>query len=446
MRGRVADELTPDTTNRIGQAFAEVLLEHGESEVVVAGDVRLSTDALRAALAAGLSHRGLHVVDIGTVPTPVMYFATETIGIPSGIVVTGSHNPPDMNGLKFVLNKKSYSGDELQNLYERTKRIDTVAEATKIPEQRNVLDSYAERICQDIKIAHKLRIGIDCGNGVTGLIAPQLFRELGCEVVALYAEPDGTFPNHHPDPIKLENLKDLEETVRTENLDLGIAFDGDGDRLGVVAPETGPVHTDQLLAMFSESVLKRSPGSHIVFDVKCGKVVRDTVAEYGGVPVLCKTGHTNIKRMVREKNAPLGGEFSGHVCFADRWFGFDDALYNSARLLELMTVKNSALTELVTELPKFHSTPELILPIPDDVKFQAVQRLIEESQFADGVITTLDGIRVDYADGWGLVRASNTGPNLTLRFEGDTEGAQRRVIGVFERALANIGIEFSVPT
>lgn len=431
-------------TNCIGQAFGEVLLEKGEREVIVAGDVRLSTDELRASLAMGLSKHGLKVVDIGTVPTPVMYFATETTGIPSGIVVTGSHNPPDMNGLKFVLNRKSYSGEEIQDLYKRTKRIEDVATETIPPERHNVLDSYLDRVCRNIALKRKLQIGIDCGNGVTGVIAPQLFSRLGCEVFSLYAKPDGTFPNHHPDPIKPENLVDLEEVVRTEKLDVGIAFDGDGDRLGVVASEVGLVDTDQLLALFSESILARAPQSNVVFDVKCGKVVRDTVVECGGVPVLSKTGHTSIKQMVRQKRAPLGGEFSGHICFADRWFGFDDALYNAARLLELITEKNSSLDELVSKLPKFFATPELIVPTPDDTKFKVVHRLLEESDFGSGVVTTLDGVRVDYSDGWGLVRASNTGPNLTLRFEGETESALGRVIDVFEQSLANIGIDFSV--
>ena len=442
IRGRVADELTPATTTRIGQAFADCLLERGESEILIAGDVRLSTAELRAALATGLSARGLKVFDIGTVPTPILYYATETSGISSGIMITGSHNPPDMNGLKLVVDKTSFCGNEILQLYDRAMSVNPLSINDSVADVRDFSQKYDDAVYANIDLVDKLRVGMDCGNGVTSDFAPKLFERMGCEVFALYAEPDGNFPNHHPDPIRPQNLVDLIALVESQNLDLGIAFDGDGDRLGVVVPRHGIVHTDQLLALFSAEILQSSPGASVVFDVKCGNTLRDLVTQSGGVPILSKTGHTNIKRMVRAKNSPLGGEFAGHVCFADRWYGFDDAMYAAARLVELVSASPRSLADMVSKLPKYHSSPEVLLPVADDeTKFEIMDTLSRQKVFNAAHVTTIDGLRVDYPDGWGLVRASNTGPNLTLRFEGKTEEALHRLTVIFEQALANIDVD-----
>ena len=437
IRGNVGEELTPSAVSAIGQAFANEAVERGCKRVVVAGDVRLSTSVLKNALSEGLNCGGVDVVDIGIVPTPVLYFATEFLETGAGIVVTGSHNPPEFNGLKFVLNRIPFAGGDLQELHGAVAKGE-LRTGSGLLETDSVTNSYIEKITTDIAIAPPLRVGIDCGNGVTSVIAPQLFSELGCEIHSLYAEPDGTFPNHHPDPVKLENLRDLIELVRTKELDLGVAFDGDGDRLGVVTSKGDIVTADTLMSYFAQDILECSPGASIVFDVKCSGSLSSAIESYGGKPIMWKTGHTNIKQKIRELNAPLGGEFSGHICFADRWYGFDDAMYSAARLFELHSKREPSLDEFLKSTPPRFATPEIEVKTTDARKFEIICDLQQEGSFGDGTVLTIDGLRVDYKDSWGLIRASNTTPNLTMRFEAASESALDIVRQTFLAELAKV--------
>ena len=350
IRGRVADELTEDVTALIGQAFANECLAQKSDTVLVAGDVRLSTEPLRAALINGLRLGGANVLDLGVAPTPLLYFATEHFQHSAGIVITGSHNPPEFNGLKFVLNYIPFAGEDLQALYE-TIATKTLTKGNGSRDSTDAIEAYLIRVLEDVKVHRRVRVGIDCGNGVTGVVGPRLFEELGCEVHAVHSEPDGNFPNHHPDPVKPENLKDLIELVRSRNLDVGVAFDGDGDRLGVVTRNGEIVSADILMSFFARDIIQDYPGADFIFDVKCGSTLSSTIASLGGHPVMWKTGHTNIKQKIRELEAPLGGEFSGHICFADRWYGFDDALYSAARLVEIISRDTQELDDFLKSLP-----------------------------------------------------------------------------------------------
>ena len=437
VRGRVEDELTPELTFLIGQAFANEASLQGTNAVVVGGDVRLSTDELKSSLAKGLQNGGVDVIDIGTVPTPVVYFAVEHLDTGAGIVVTGSHNPPEYNGLKFVLNRIPFAAEELRQLSLRINQ-GQLRRGSGTMTLHTVEDSYVNAIVSNITIARPMRIGIDCGNGATSLIAPRLFEELQCITHALFAIPDGTFPNHHPDPVKLENLSDLIELVQRENLDLGIAFDGDGDRLGVVTRKGNVVPADTIMLYFAKNILEQQPGAPIVFDVKCGGILASTVQALGGDPVVSKTGHTHIKQKLRELAAPLGGEFSGHLCFADRWYGFDDALYSTARLLELLSQDDRELDDLLDDLPPRYSTPEIEISSSDRRKFHVIDDLQRLGSFGIGKVLTIDGVRVEYPDGWGLIRASNTSPKLTMRFEATSPEALDSLQKTFIREIKKV--------
>lgn len=443
IRGRVADELTEPVTALIGQAFANVCADQSTSTVLVAGDVRLSTESLRKALVSGLHQGGTSVRDLGIVPTPLLYFATEHFQHAAGIVITGSHNPPEFNGLKFVLNYIPFAGEDLQRLYETIKTED-LKNGNGYSRNSDVIEPYMKRVLEDVKVHRPIRIGIDCGNGVTGVVGPRLFEELGCEVHPIHSVPDGKFPNHHPDPVKPENLADLIELVKSCNLDLGIAFDGDGDRLGVVSRKGQIISADVLMSYFAVDILQRYPGARFVFDVKCGSVLPSVVASSGGVPVMWKTGHTNIKEKIRELNAPLGGEFSGHICFADRWYGFDDALYSAARLVELLSRDSQELDDYLGSIPHRVSTPEISVATTDDRKFTIVDELRERGRFGNGRVLTVDGLRVDYEDAWGLIRASNTTPNLTMRFEAASAEALERVKSTFLSQLETVAPDLTL--
>lgn len=437
IRGKVDTELSEDLVQLIGQAFANEALGRGIQEVVVAGDVRLSTQSLKASLSSGLNQGGANVIDIGIVPTPVLYFAVEFLKAGAGIVVTGSHNPPEFNGLKFVLDYIPFAGSELKALHSRIEKS-RLNNGTGTLRKNQILDSYIERICSEMRLERRLRMGIDCGNGVTGLVGPRLFEELGCEVHSLYSEPDGSFPNHHPDPVKEENLKDLIALVHNQNLDLGVAFDGDGDRVGVVSKRGAIVPADTLMSYFARDILKKQPGASIVFDVKCGSSLSSAVGDLGGQPVMWKTGHTNIKEKIRELEAPLGGEYSGHICFADTWYGFDDAMYTASRLVHLLCNSDQDLDDFLDELPARCSTQEIQIGTTDDRKFEIIEALRQSGSFEDGSVLAIDGVRVDFDDSWGLIRASNTTPNLTMRFEATTPHALERVQAIFKRELTNI--------
>ena len=434
IRGIVGESLTADTVYRVGRALAAQARECGNQRAVVGGDGRLTTEMLRRGLLRGLCDGGVDVVDIGRVPTPLLYYATHVLETGTGVMITGSHNPPEYNGLKMMIGGATLAEERIQRLRERILRSEFSA-GTGALSKADLIEHYIERVTGDVTAARPLKVVVDCGNGVAGLVAPQLLARMGCEVVPLYAEVDGSFPNHHPDPAQAANLDDLIRAVQDEQADLGIAFDGDGDRLGTVTDRGDIVWPDRQLMLFSRDVLSRNPGAGVVFDVKCSSRLPALVRRCGGKPILWKTGHSHIKAKIRASGALLGGEFSGHICFADRWFGFDDAIYSAARLVEIIAADGRSCREIFDAFPTAVATPEIKVPSTDQAKFEIMARLADSGRFGDGEITDIDGIRVDYADGWGLVRASNTSPVLSLRFEADDAAALDRIQATFDAAL-----------
>ena len=426
IRGVVGSTLNPGVARQIGLAIGSAALDRGQQAVVVGRDGRLSGPQMLDALADGLRASGREVITIGLVPTPVLYFATHHLGIASGVMVTGSHNPPDYNGFKIVLDGEALSGQAIQGLYQRLEAGDLSSGAGEAREAQ-VIDDYVERIVSDVHLAQPLKVVIDCGNGAAGAVAPALFSALGCEVVELYCEVDGQFPNHHPDPSQTENLQDLIETVQREGAAVGLAFDGDGDRLGVVDAKGNVIWPDRLMMLFARDLLARHPDAEIIYDVKCSRNLASVIKQSGGRPTMSRTGHSLIKARMRESGALLAGEMSGHFFFAERWFGFDDGLYAGARLLEILSGLDLPSSEVFAGLPDSISTPELKITVPDGAQHGIVERLVAQgqAQFPDAEVITIDGLRVEFAEGWGLVRASNTTPNLILRFEADSaEGLQ----------------------
>jgi phosphomannomutase/phosphoglucomutase len=437
IRGIVDKNLTENVVYWIGRAFAAESLEHSQSRVAVGRDGRHSSDSLRKSLIRGLIEGGTDVVDIGCVPTPMLYFATYALDTGTGIMITGSHNPPEYNGLKMMLAEETLSAGRIQQLRERLES-NLLSQGEGNVEQMDLKDHYVGRILEDVVVARPLKVVVDCGNGVAGVVAPRLLEELGCEVVPLYCDVDGDFPNHHPDPADPKNLEDLITVVQAENAELGLAFDGDGDRLGVVTGSGEIIWPDKLMMLFAQDVLSRNPGADIIYDVKCSRHLNNVISEHGGRPIMWKTGHSHIKSKIKSTGALLGGEFSGHVCFAERWYGFDDALYSAARLLEIIGGDSRTVDELFAQFPVTVSTPEIKVATTEDDKFKIVERVAIESNFGNGTLTNIDGMRVDYADGWGLIRASNTSPVLTLRFEANNHAALERIQGIFEERLTAV--------
>ena len=438
VRGRADDNLTADVVYAIGRAFADLARERtGANRVVIGGDGRLSTPRFRKVLATGLTEGGSDVTDIGLAPTPLVYFAGLNLGIDAGIVVTGSHNPSEDNGLKFFFGREPYAGDDLQDLYHLVARGKSGKGHGRVTQASSV-EAYVAEFKGGISLTKRFKVAIDTGNGVAGPFARTVFKALGCDVVSIFEEVDGTFPNHHPDPSRPENLVDLVACVQQEEADVGLAFDGDGDRLGVVTNSGERIATDRLIALFATSILRTHRRSPVIFDVKCGHALRHAIELNKGQVVMCATGHTNLKELLRQRNAPLAGEFSGHICFADRWYGFDDACYAGARFIELMDKTGKTAQELFADIPALPSTPELFIETDDEAKFEIIDRLKKSQGFNSGHKTLLDGLRVDYEDGWGLVRASNTSPKLSLRFEAIDEEALSRIRRSFEIELRNI--------
>ena len=429
IRGIVPDTLNEDVAEALGRAFGSAALRQGERSVAVGRDGRLSGPALCAALVRGLVSAGIDVIDIGMVTTPMLYFAASTL-CTSGIQVTGSHNPRDYNGFKMVLAGRAIYGDEIQQL-RRTmeQRSWTVAAAGHEGRVRNVnvFKPYRDRILGDVRLSRPMRIVVDSGNGVAGASAPGLLRALGCEVIELFSEVDGNFPNHHPDPSKPDNLRDLMQALRDSGAEIGLAFDGDGDRLGIVTRDGEIIFPDRQLMLFAHDVLSRVPGGRILFDVKCSQRLAPAIREAGGEPVMFRTGHSLIKARMRELDSPLGGEMSGHIFFKERWFGFDDATYSAARLLEIVSRAPDA-NAMLKALPSSHSTPELNVPCAEGEPHRVVAELQQRAVFAaPAELSLIDGLRVDWPDGFGLIRASNTTPVLVLRFEGHTPQALSRI-------------------
>ena len=429
IRGIAGKTLTVDAVRSIGRALGSMA-----DEFAVGRDGRDSGPALVNALCEGLQRSGASVIDIGMAPTPVTYFAAHQLNCGSCVSVTGSHNPPEYNGLKMVVDGHTLSGDEIQGLRRRIERGEFRAGAGRRREA-DVLDAYVERITGDVRLARRMRIATDCGNGVAGMVAPRLYRALGCEVRDLYSDVDPTFPNHHPDPSHTENLADLIAAVREGKAELGLAFDGDGDRLGVVTRDGSVIYPDRQLMLFAADVLSRNPGAEIIYDVKSTRLLAPWIERHGGKPLLWKTGHSLIKAKLAETGAPLAGEMSGHTFFKERWYGFDDALYAGARLLEILSRSRDA-SAVLTSLPDAPSTPELQWKLAEGEPHALIAKLQAAKPFPKAARTiTIDGVRAEYADGFGLARASNTTPVIVLRFEADTKAALARIQDEFRAAL-----------
>ncbi|MBD8575363.1 phosphomannomutase/phosphoglucomutase [Pseudomonas syringae] len=444
IRGVVGDTLHAETAYWIGRAIGAQSLAENEPNVSVGRDGRLSGPELSQQLIKGLYDSGCHVSDVGLVPTPALYYAANVLAGKTGVMLTGSHNPKDYNGFKIVIAGDTLANEQIQALLQRIRSNDLPTGAGSVT-QVNILDSYSSYIEKDIALARKLKVVVDCGNGAAGVIAPQLIEKLGCEVISLFEEVDGNFPNHHPDPGKLENLQDLIAKVRETGADLGLAFDGDGDRVGVVTNQGNVVYPDRLLMLFALDVLERNPGADIIFDVKCTRRLTPLISEHGGRPVMWKTGHSLIKKQMKKSGALLAGEMSGHIFFKERWFGFDDGIYSAARLLEILSQKTQDAETLFASFPEDISTPEINIKVTDVTKFSIIEALEKDAQWGDAKLTSIDGVRVDYPQGWGLVRASNTTPVLVLRFEAETEAELQRIQSVFHTELKKVAPDLELP-
>jgi len=434
IRGIVGRTLTEDGVRQIGRALGSEACERGQTAIAIGRDGRLSGPSLSAALAEGLCAAGMDVVDIGMVATPMSYFAAHHLGCGSAVSVTGSHNPPDYNGLKMVLGGTTLSGEDIQGLKQRIDSGNFASGSGKLS-HADIRAAYLDRIVGDVKLARPMRIAIDCGNGVAGATAVELFTRLGCEVTELFCDVDGNFPNHHPDPSQPDNLRDLIAAVAKGNLELGFAFDGDGDRLGVVTRSGKIIYPDRQLMLFAKDVLSRCPGAEIIYDVKCTRQLAPWIRQYGGVPSMWKTGHSLIKGRMKERKAPLAGEMSGHIFFGERWYGFDDAQYAGARLLEILS-READPSAVLEGLPDSISTPELHIALEEGEPHRLIARLQEKAEFPGAAeVIKLDGLRVEYADGFGLARASNTTPVVVLRFEADSDAAIKRIQQSFREVL-----------
>ncbi len=434
IRGIVGRTLTPAIVREIGRALGSLGRERGAPTFALGRDGRLSGPELIAALTEGLLGAGADVIDIGMAPTPVAYFAAHHLGCGSCVAITGSHNPPDYNGLKMVIAGGTLWGEDVQEL---RRRIETrkLSKGNGKRSTANVLDAYVERIASDVRLARPFRIAIDCGNGVAGMLAPRLYRRLGCEVEELYCEVDGRFPNHHPDPSQPKNLQELIEKLKTGKSELGLAFDGDGDRLGLVAKDGEIIYPDRQLMLLAKDVLSRNPGAEIIYDVKSTRLLAPWIERHGGKPTIWKTGHSLIKAKLKETGALLAGEMSGHTFFKERWYGFDDALYGGARLLEVLSKEQDA-NRALKSLPNAPSTPELHWALEEGEPHALVAKLQASKPFPGAErVLTIDGVRVEYADGFGLARASNTTPVIVIRFEADNLAALERIKRDFRAAL-----------
>lgn len=433
IRGIVGKTLTSETVRAVGQALGAEALARHQKAIVVGRDGRLSGADFAKALIEGITSTGIDVMDIGIVATPITYFAAWHLGTNSCVSITGSHNPPDYNGLKMVLGGETLYGSLIQDLRRRIVEGDLATGQGKVT-HADVCSMYIDRILGDVKLARPMKIVLDCGNGVAGSTAPELYRRMGCELVELFTEVDGHFPNHHPDPSKPENLQDVIRALRETGAELGLAFDGDGDRLGVVTKDGEIIYPDRQLMLFAADVLTRVPGSQVIYDVKCTRKLAPWVRQHGGKPVMWNTGHALVKAKLKETGAPLAGEMSGHIFFKERWYGFDDGLYAGARMLEILS-KSADPSVVLKALPNAISTPELNIKMAEGEPVLLVEKLKTEKLAGEVERITLDGLRIEFADGFGLARASNTMPVVVLRFEADTQAALVRIQGEFRRAL-----------
>lgn len=443
IRGIVVEQLSEAMLYHIGLAIGTQVRRSGEDSIAVGADGRLSSPVLSLALMAGLADTGCRVLNLGAVPTPVLYFGVKTLGTASGVMLTGSHNPSNYNGCKIVIGGETLANQSILALHDLIEAQDYERGIGDI-EQHAIAQAYQHRITSDVKLTRPLKVVLDAGNGIAGDIAPKLFKQLGCEVIPLFCEVDGNFPNHHPDPGKPANLVDLQAAVAHHKADIGLAFDGDGDRVGVITETGHMIYPDKLLMLFAEDVISRNPNAEIIYDVKCTRLLEPFIQSKGGVPTMWKTGHSLIKSKMIESGALLAGEMSGHIFFKERWYGFDDGIYSAVRLCEILANSHNPASVLFERFPEDVSTPEINITVAEDEKFKLVAQL-QKAQFPTGKVSTIDGIRVDYPDGWGLVRASNTTPVLVLRFEGQNRAALERIQNEFQQHLHAVDAKLTVP-
>lgn len=420
IRGLVDKDLTQETVELLGKGIGTYFRWNQRKEVALGRDCRLSSPLYYKALAKGLLSTGCEIVDLGIIPTPLLYFTIYYKKIEAGVIITGSHNPPEYNGFKMMLGEETLYGAAIQDIFTLIQNEDFIEEKSAGTKDYNIVPEYQEYVLNNIKLEKKLKVVVDAGNGTAGVVAVPIFKKMGCEVIELYCEMDGRFPNHHPDPTLPEALEDLVQKVKETKADLGIAYDGDGDRIGIIDDEGNIIWGDVLMVLFVRDILPSNPGAPIISEVKASKVLYDEIEKLGGRPIMWKTGHSLIKKKIKEEKALLAGEMSGHIFFADRFFGFDDAIYSSARLLELLSRSDKRISQMLSDLPKTFSTPEIRIYASDEVKFKIVEEVKKELSQKYPIID-IDGVRAIYPGGWGLVRASNTQEVLVLRFEGDTE-------------------------
>ncbi len=435
IRGVAYEDLTEEVVHLLGRSLGSETLSRGIDELIIGRDGRVSSPEIMNWLSSGILSTGCNVIDIGIVTSPMFYHSTFELRASSGVIITGSHNPAEYNGFKIVFKNQSTSSDEILLLKRRILNGEFLSGEGKV-DKAEIKESYINRIVESIKLNKSLDISIDCGNGAAGVVAKEVYERLGCNVIELYGDPDGLFPNHHPDPSKEENMLDLIDSVSKNNSAVGLAFDGDADRLGVVSPKGEMIYPDRQMILFSRQVLDSNPGGAVVFDVKCSKLLPDEISLLGGNPLICKTGHTFIKQKIRETSALLGGEMSGHIFFNDRWPGFDDGIYAGARMLEI--IAKSEDKNVFESVPNMMSTPEINIAAADDRKFEIVDRFIKDSKFENANTIDIDGIRVEFDKGWGLLRASNTSPFLVLRFEAETEEDLEEIKEMFYLNLRRI--------
>ncbi|MDD5033697.1 MAG: phosphomannomutase/phosphoglucomutase, partial [Methylococcaceae bacterium] len=444
IRGVVGESLTAEAVYLLGLAIGSEVFAQGESRIVMARDGRLSSPELGDCLLKGLLDSGCTVVNLGLAPTPLLYFATQVLNTQSGVMLTGSHNPPNYNGLKVVIGREALKDEGIQQLRHRIEKKDFRSGSGRV-EKYDLIPDYIERIVGDIQLGRSMKIVMDCGNGAAAVIAPRLMRALGCEVTELFCEVDGHFPNHHPDPSKPENLQALIDKVLEEKAELGVAFDGDGDRLGLVDCGGKIIWPDRQMMLFAADLLSREPGADILFDVKCSRHLASQIVKSGGRPVMWKTGHSPMKAKLKETGALLAGEMSGHIIFAERWYGFDDGIYACARMLEILSNEADTSAKVFAQFPDSINTPELNIPLTEGENSRFIETLRSIADFPDAHLTDIDGLRLDFPEGWGLVRASNTTPSLTLRFEADSEEALARIQQQFRELLQRVKADIQLP-
>jgi len=432
IRGVAYEDLTKEVVIKLGKSLGSEALERGVKDFVIGRDGRLSSPDMYEWLSRGVLSTGCNVINIGIVTSPMFYHSTFVLESASGVVITGSHNPGEYNGFKVVFNNQSTSSEEIVSLKKRILNNDFKT-GEGLCRDEDIKESYINEIISSVKLNKQLNISIDCGNGSAGMIAKEVYERLGCNVRELYGDLDGQFPNHHPDPSKVENMIDLIKDVEENQSCVGLAFDGDADRLGVISPKGEIIYPDRQMILFANQVINESPAAKIVFDVKCSKLLPDEILKLGGEPLICKTGHTFIKQKIRETNAQLGGEMSGHIFFNDRWKGFDDGIYAGARMLEIIASEDTK--DIFSDLPNMVSTPEINVPASDEGKFFLVEEFIKKTDFSNAKIIDIDGIRVEFEKGWGLLRASNTSPVLVLRFEAETEDELENIKTIFYENL-----------